>query len=270
METSTKIFVGLGVVAIVSLIAYILFANKKGGGGWTEVEKEEKEKEDAFVVDPRSLPLPEPKDAPEPITATTTTSNYTAKPLQLRDPLTEVGQGIIAFRMSELGNNENAMYTIRQQSTIGSNLFDGVSTQPFNFGNKGTSPVEDITEFLQAIGKNFDEKDYGTYPVFSKHQKPNLHSEWGSLAENTYVTGDYKALNQSYHPDFNIRSLSDENVLSYFGGHYRKHKFNSFRNARTFAQNYRDEMDRLDTALYNAAIESLLQTDNIRFLGINF
>jgi hypothetical protein len=182
------------------------------------------------------------------------------------DPNSTRGKGLINHKIQSYVNDGGAMQQIKRDNKIGSRLWQGISAGKWEAYGKDSAPLEIMKNFLGGISGALDLNDYGTYGVYPSYQYPQLPTEVGKLAENKANSQrDVDGYDTNY---FRWDSLGGQNPLNHWENDGRKKHLYAFENTRTFAQNYRNEMYRLDNVLYNTAIRAL-EAQNIYFSGIN-
>lgn len=286
MDFKNTMIVGVVIV----ILAFLVVSYNKNKSDDTTPKDEEKDKE---PPPPTPTPTPTPTGTgtppPPPPTTPTPTGGTGGSGSQTKggaasggsgtsgtDPYTyydinsEQAKNIINNRIAQYFTNRQSYQEIKKQNQIGIGIWSGISDDTWVYfwqSDYTESPLMSIKRFFadRMADESFDWYKPETFPIYHPLEKPNLKNEMTAIKN---MGGGAKSLWFNLGI-YNFSSFGGANIFAWFGGHERRHEAPAIDNTITFATNYLAQMERLESALYQAAILSLRQHDMIKFTGLN-
>ena len=184
------------------------------------------------------------------------------------DPESDIGKGIIEFKINEINNTPSQIYAIKKAWGIGQTVFDGLNKSDYNSGGINRPIRNDIQRFFfEKMSRNMNWSDNGTFGIYTDIQKPMLRGEIQKIIKlDAKSQTDYSSRGigwARFATFMNANPLSDE----FMGNSDRALELTVLTELQQFARNYIKEMDRLEQLVYNAAIR-VLAANGQYFSGI--
>ena len=189
------------------------------------------------------------------------------------DPNEEDGKGVLNHQISLIENNPSSMAQIKHDLLIGGDkLWVGLDNGNFCSSGICRSIALDCQRFykdkMTPVDHDWYDNKHRHSGVWTNGQKPSLRGDLQRIIDYKGGNPSQTDLNFVNELQFVLNDFGGARVFEWHGDMFRRKEKKVYNNIKTFCQNMIKEINRLETAVYNAAILTL-ETKDIRFKGIN-